>query len=242
MSPRTSEGITRVSGRRCAALASAPRQREPYQSGHAVLCQPRGGRYSLLPTRPSRNSPSRAGGVAERYSLAKGHQHPWAGPRKAQLVDQLPDQPQPTPAKAHQRSGAGWGAALVADRRLDPAALHPDGHLDRLRVAGPIQDGVGGGLADGQDQVVDNLARDGGRQLLQAGSHGARPARHGRSATAGKEISQLSPAAGAAAVMAWRRVLQARIVQLCHPTKVRAAWRQPSRSPRQRPPAVTVTA
>jgi hypothetical protein len=38
------------------------------------------------------------------------------------------------------------GAALVADRRLDPAALHPDGHLDRLRVAGPVQDGVGGGL------------------------------------------------------------------------------------------------
>ena len=31
------------------------------------------------------------------------------------------------------------GAALVADRRLPPAALHPDGHLDRLEVAGPIQ-------------------------------------------------------------------------------------------------------
>ena len=29
MSPRTSEGITRVSRRRCAALANAPRQREP---------------------------------------------------------------------------------------------------------------------------------------------------------------------------------------------------------------------
>jgi hypothetical protein len=37
MSPRTSEGITRVSRRRCAALANAPRQREPLSVRHAVL-------------------------------------------------------------------------------------------------------------------------------------------------------------------------------------------------------------
>jgi hypothetical protein len=53
---------------------------------------------------------------------------------------------------------------------------------------------------------------------------------------------QLSPATGAAAVMAWRRVLQARIVQLGHRTNLWAAWRQPSRAPRQSPPAVTATA
>src|SRR5829696_2048183 len=140
MSPRTSEGISRVSGRRCAALANAPRQREPLSVRPRRLVV----NHVVVVTRcclPDHRATRRAGGVAERYALAKGHQHPWAGLRKAQLVDQLPDQPQPTPAKAHQRSGAGWGAALVADRRLDPAALHPDGHLDRLRVAGPIQDG-----------------------------------------------------------------------------------------------------
>jgi hypothetical protein len=54
--------------------------------------------------------------------------------------------------------------------------------------------------------------------------------------------SLLSPAAGVAAVMAWWRVLQARVVQLRHRTKVGAAWRRPSRAPRQSPPAVTVTA
>ena len=37
MSPRTSEGITRVSRRRCAALANAHGRENPYQSGHAVL-------------------------------------------------------------------------------------------------------------------------------------------------------------------------------------------------------------
>jgi hypothetical protein len=53
---------------------------------------------------------------------------------------------------------------------------------------------------------------------------------------------RLSPATGVAAIMAWRRVLQARIVQLRHRAGVEAAWRQPSRAPRQSPPAVTVTA
>jgi hypothetical protein len=42
--------------------------------------------------------------------------------------------------------------------------------------------------------------------------------------------------------MAWRRVLQARVEQLCHRTNVGAAWRQPSHAPWQRPPAVIVTA
>jgi hypothetical protein len=36
------------------------------------------------------------------------------------------------------------------------------------------------------------------------------------------------------------RVLQARVVQLCHRTNLGPAWRQPSRSPRQSPPATTI--
>src|SRR5215211_5784072 len=110
-------------------------RQNPYQSGHAVLSSTTW--WSLLvdayPTIAQLAEPSRRS--RREICTGEGHQHPWAGLRKAQLVDQLPDQPQPTPAKAHQRSGAGWGRPLVADRRLDPAALHPDGHLDRLRVA-----------------------------------------------------------------------------------------------------------
>jgi hypothetical protein len=88
----------------------------------------------------------------------------------------------------------------------------------------PTQDGVGDGLADGQHHVADNLAPDGGRQLLQAGSHGTRsPARQvGEPAT---ETFQLSPAAGPAAVMAWWRGLQARVVQIPHRTHVGVVWR-----------------
>jgi hypothetical protein len=42
--------------------------------------------------------------------------------------------------------------------------------------------------------------------------------------------------------MAWWRVLQARVEQLCHRTKGGAVWRQPSRAPRQRPPPGTASA
>src|SRR5215217_4779480 len=58
--------------------------------------------------------------------------------------------------------------------------------------------------------------------------------------TAGDHF-QLLPAAGVAAVMAWWGVLQARVVQLGHRAGA-AAWRQPSRPPRQHLPVVTVTA
>jgi hypothetical protein len=71
-------------------------------------------------------------------------------------------------------------------------------------------------------------------------------ARHAAPGKAGQRTGnrdlQLSPAVGVAAVMAWRRVLQAPVVQFCHRTKVGAVWRQPSRALWQRPPAVTVTA
>src|SRR5512132_2334865 len=38
------------------------------------------------------------------------------------------------------------------------------------------------------------------------------------------------------------RVLQTRVVQLRHRTKVGAAWRRPSHPPRQSPPAITIIA
>jgi hypothetical protein len=53
---------------------------------------------------------------------------------------------------------------------------------------------------------------------------------------------QLLPATGAAAVMAWWRILQARVVQLRHRTGGGAAWHQPSRPPRQGPTAVNLMA
>jgi hypothetical protein len=56
----------------------------------------------------------------------------------------------------------------------------------------------------------------------------------------GNRDVQLLPATVAAAVLARWRVLQARVVQLRHRTGGGAAWHQPSRSPRQRPPAVTL--
>src|SRR5829696_5320312 len=62
-----------------------------------------------------------------------------------------------------------------------------------------------------------------------------------RPPTAGDQF-QLLPAAGVAAVMAWWRVLQARVVQLGHRAGATAAWRQPSRTPRQSRPAGIVVA
>jgi hypothetical protein len=58
----------------------------------------------------------------------------------------------------------------------------------------------------------------------------------------GNRDFQLLPAAGVAALLSWWGVLQARVVQLGHREGVGATWRQPSGSPRQSPPAVTVIA
>ena len=65
-------------------------------------------------------------------------------------------------------------------------------HLDRLDVAGTLQDCGGDGLADGQHHAVDNLTQDGGRHLLLAGSHGApQPGKAAR--RCGKEVSSYRP-------------------------------------------------
>jgi hypothetical protein len=52
----------------------------------------------------------------------------------------------------------------------------------------------------------------------------------------------LVPTAGVAAVLPWRGILQAPIVQIRHRAEMGAAWHQPSCSLRQRPPVATVMA
>ena len=54
--------------------------------------------------------------------------------------------------------GGGWlGWAVVHHGGLDPAVPDPDGHLDRVATARPVQDGVGRGLIQGQQQLVGDL-------------------------------------------------------------------------------------
>jgi hypothetical protein len=103
----------------------------------------------------------------------------------------------------------------------------------------PTQHLVGDGLAYGQHHVVDNLA-PGWRPAAAASWSKAHPSPAGQLGDAAQAYVQLSPAAGVTAVIA-RWVLQARVIQLRHRTSMGAAWRQPSRSPRQSPPAVPVT-
>jgi hypothetical protein len=87
----------------------------------------------------------------------------------------------------------------------------------------------------------NNLARDGGRQLLHAASGRHTDARQGRSVS-GNRAFQLLPAAGVAAVMPCWGVLQARVVQVRDRAGLGAAWHQPSGAPRQSPPAGNVMA
>jgi hypothetical protein len=54
--------------------------------------------------------------------------------------------------------GVGWlGWAVVHHGGLDPVAPDPDGHLDRVAAARPVQDRVGGCLVQSQDQLVGDL-------------------------------------------------------------------------------------
>jgi hypothetical protein len=113
----------------------------PYVRQATPCCgQPRSGRYSLLPTRPSRNTPS----LRSRREICIGEgvtsvpERAFAG-RNSSTNCPISHSPRP---QELVRGAVGCGAAPVEDRRLDPAALHPDGHLDRLEVAGLIQDAL----------------------------------------------------------------------------------------------------
>jgi hypothetical protein len=95
----------------------------------------------------------RPGGVDDQQSPrdapAQGYQRPERAFAAHNSSTNCPISHRPRPQGLAR--GAVWGAGgPVADRRLDPAVLHPDGHLDRLEVQEPRQDGVGDGLADGQ--------------------------------------------------------------------------------------------
>jgi hypothetical protein len=63
------------------------------------------------------------GGVAD--APAKGYQRPWAGLGKAHLVDQLADQPQPTPVKARHRSRVWGGGAVGRPQSRMVASIQP---------------------------------------------------------------------------------------------------------------------
>jgi hypothetical protein len=184
----------------------------------------------LTATGPSRQGPGRrcAGGGSP---MALGG--PWQGATR---------RPTARSATAHTRKGSpgerrGMGGGPGRGSSPRSSRLAPDGHLDRLDAPGTPQDGVGGGLADGQHHVVSpGMAAGSCCKLVRTARRS--PGKAGR--RAGNRAFRLSPAAGVTAVMAWWGVLQARVVQLRHRTKVGAGWRQPSRAPRQRPPAVTV--
>jgi hypothetical protein len=86
----------------------------------------------------------------------KGTSIPWAGLRKAQLVDQLPDQPQPTPAKAHQRLCLSSGGWLVS------ALVGQDAPVDDVGQA-PLQGSAGLGWGLALAQLAQVIAAPGSR-------------------------------------------------------------------------------
>src|SRR5215217_1878804 len=134
-----------------------------------------------------------------------------------------------------ERCGAGWRGR----RSLPRSNRHaPDGHLGRLDVA-RTHTRMALVTASPKPGPARRQTRPGWRQAVAASwfAWHAAPRKEGQ--RAGNRNFQLSPTVGVAAVMAWRRVLQAPVVQLRHRTKVGAVWRQPSRALWQRPPAVT---
>jgi hypothetical protein len=120
-----------------------------------------------LPVQPAipgvRYCPSQAAGKASRPHRSAGHIDEGCTGGRSPASLSGPSQGttrRPTAQSATARAHKGSSEercetrGLVADRRLDPAALHSDGHLDQLDVAGTSQESVGDGLADGQHHVV----------------------------------------------------------------------------------------
>src|SRR4029450_10915011 len=99
------------------------------------------------------------------------------------------------------------------------------------RAAGAIRVIDGGQWGD--DLAVPTTSSPGPRRPAGTSSAGSLTTRQG---------FQLRSAARVAAVMAWRRGLQARVVQVRDRAVLGAAWHQPSGAPRQRLPAGNVMA
>jgi hypothetical protein len=121
------------------------------------------------------------------------------------------------------------------------AGRPPDGHLNRLDVAGPVQDGVGAASLTARTQVVEQ-PRPGRRPAAAARCFWTArrcPAR---------QVGERQPSLPATARCrrcgrhALLGVLQTRVVQLRHRAVLGAAWHQPSGAPRQRLPAGNVLA
>ena len=122
----------------------------------------------------------------------------------------------PRPARGRHGSGVGCGDGPVADRRLDPAGLQPDGHPDRLMSQDPHRMAlVTASLTASTTSSTTTSPRAGGQQSCCKLVGRRAEARQGSSAMPQGDF-QLSPATGVAAVMVWWRVLQARVVQLRH--------------------------
>jgi hypothetical protein len=170
-----------------------------------------------------------------RDTPAEGHQHPCAGPRKAHLVDQQPDQPPPRPQWLVREAvwGRGWRGRRSSPRSNRDA---PDGDLGRLDVA-RTHTRMALVTASPKPGPARRQPRPGWRQAAAA-SWFARHAKaqQGKSPGGSRDVQLLFPA-GATAVMTLWGVLQAWVVQLRHRAGVGAAWHQPSYPRRQRPPA-----
>jgi hypothetical protein len=180
----------------------------------------------------------RADGVAEGCT-GEGAQRPWAAFATHNSSTSCPISHSPRPqglvSGALPDAGRlGRGSSPGSSRRAT------DGHLDRLDAAGPYRLALvaASPTARTKSSTTSPGTAAGSccKLLLDGVPQPGKAARRG-----GNRDVQLLPATGVVAVMPWR-VLQARGVQLRHRAEGRAAWHQPSRSPRQRPPAVTVMA
>jgi hypothetical protein len=103
------------------------------------LCSTTCWRYSLMSTRPLRNSPSRRRGMHRpRVTGVPGR----AFARRNSSTSCPINHSQVRRGSSGERFGDAGGPGRGSSPRS--GRLHPDGHLDRLDGAGPIQDGVGG--------------------------------------------------------------------------------------------------
>jgi hypothetical protein len=178
-----------------------------------------------MSTRPSRNSPSRRRGMHRRRVTGVPGR---AFARRNSSTNCPINHSQVRRGSSGERFGDAGGPGRGASPRS--GRLHSDGHLDRLDGAGPIQNGVGGASLTA-------------RTRLSTASPGRPPAAaarwfqwHAEAGKAGRPGGnpdvQLVSVVGAAAIMAWWGILQARVVQIPHRKGVEAAWHRRSHSPR----------